>query len=999
LQSKHILAALLCLPLLGGGLVYLLAEDDAVEVDYDLWGETSDLVDPGDAGTLTGDTPDGDADEDGDRTELDDSEVANGPGTPAQQLRPPVVIHGRVVNKFRAGVAGASIKLSFGRSGGRGRRSQVQVKKPVVTKKDGTFEFHGEGFKDLRVNLEITHEDHALTLHRDTFQGLDTDGDVDIGEIEVVTGGTMTGAITDMAGIVLLGAEARLLPQDGRLRNLPNRWKLFPPVKANNSGFFRIEHIPPGQYRVVGVAPHRQRRYTDIVTVPDAEEVALDPIQLGPGFQLTGRIFKPEGGPVAKAEVSLLFSRGWSRAQRGRTDNEGNFSFDHLAAGNYALQVRAKGYLQHKQNGIQVERAPQVNITLVNGLRVSGIILDAATNQPVTSYAARVRRVGSFADPKVERLRVVYEDMRRSFDTKRRQMNGRQRRQAERKLREVAMKLRENGVSADRRNQQQRNRDRGRNRRQNLPRDAGKPEPRPAGKFSFDGLEEGIYVVNFSTLKYQRIRSERIELRRGGVTPYLTLYMERGLLVAGTILDKQGGGPIPNARVDLLIVRDPEPARTNNRPNPWREVSRRFQAPGPSRGISFLRTRTDKKGEFRLQQAGQGTYQLIARADGHARGFTEPFELTGDLDGQELMLGRLGVIHGRVHGIPLDKLDKARVIVTDLRRSKTVKVNPDMTYRAEDLHPGNYMVRAFVGNINAYRRSSMRRFRAAGGNPSQVKPDVKIEEGSNVEFTAHIDQDPIGDVQGQLLVNGFGSGARGFRIHMVEINPMGPNAPRIPGPGNWRANRTSATVDQKGHYRLKDVMAGQYNMTIRAAGRRGAEVHRQIVYVNADQKNTQPAISLMLGTFAGAVIPQGAAADNLKARKRLRGNVQLLPGVTEMPKDWREYRRNNPVHSQQVRNGKFKFENVPLGDYLMVLRINRFAPRIQQIYADGSQLAQEYRTGKRRQPKKKKPKPKPGKPKGTPGGKQKANPKGASGKKPKGGKAKPKPKPKGKRGR
>ena len=44
----------------------------------------------------------------------------------------------------------------------------------------------------------------------------------------------------------------------------------------------------------------------------------------------------------------------------------------------------------------------------------------------------------------------------------------------------------------------------------------------------------------------------------------------------------------------------------------------------------------------------------------------------------------------------------------------------------------------------------MRRFRAAGGNPAQIRPDVKIEEGSVVEFDARIDQDPVGDFRGQL---------------------------------------------------------------------------------------------------------------------------------------------------------------------------------------------------------------------------------------------------------
>jgi protocatechuate 3,4-dioxygenase beta subunit len=1012
LESKHILIALLCLLLCGGGLVAFLLQGDTQDVDYVLAWETADEepVEPENGGTLSGEALEQDGDDEADRLELDDGEVADGPGgKPAREARPPVVIHGRVVTRFRTPVAGASIKLSFGRPGRRGRRGQVRVPKPVVTGKDGIFVFQGKGFRDLEVSLQITHDDYALALHRDTFQSLDTDSDVDVGEIEVATGGSMTGNITDMAGVVLPGAAARLLPQDGRLRNMPQRWQLFPSIKTNNSGFFHVEHIPPGQYRVEGVAPHRQRRYTDIITVTDAEEVVLDPIQLGPGFELRGRVFKPEGGAVEKAEVSLLSARGGGRAQRRRTDKEGQFSFDHLAAGNYALRVQAKGYLQYDQNGIQVESAPEVNLTLVNGLRVAGIVLDATTNQPVTSYAARVRRVGSLPNPAMARLRAEFEGLRQKFQQSRGRLRGRQRRQMETKLRQAAMKLRESGVAVDPRGRPRRGdggRDRNRNRNrnpawQNLPRDAGKPQPHPDGKFSFDGLQEGFYVVDFSSPKHQRVRSERIEMRRGGMTPYLTLYMERGLLVAGTVLDKQSGEPIPNARVDLLIVQDPDPPRnTNNRRNPWQEVRRQFQAPGPQRGISFLNTRTDKKGEFRMQQAGQGTYLLVARAGGHARGFTDPFDLISDIDSQELRLGRLGVIHGRVHAIPPDKVDKARVIVTDLRRNKIVKVKPDMTYRAEDLHPGNYMVRAFVGSLDAYRRGAVRRFVMAGSNPSQVRPDVKIDEGSVVKFDASIDQDPVGDLKGQILVNGFGSAAKGFRLDMREINPMGPNAPRGPGAGGWRPNRYSAVVDQKGRYRLKDMATGQYTMSIRAAGRRGREVHRQTFYVHADRQNAQPAITLMLGTFTGTVIPAASKVPAGRKPRRLHGNVQLLPGVTEMPKDPRAFRRANLLHNEPVRNGKFTFKDLPVGDYLMVLRVNGFAPKVRTVFADGSPVAAEYQTGKRRgarKPRGKKPggkKPGGKKPGGKkPGGKKpggKARPKGASGRK---------PPPKGQKGR
>ena len=90
-----------------------------------------------------------------------------------------------------------------------------------------------------------------------------------------------------------------------------------------------------------------------------------------------------------------------------------------------------------------------------------------------------------------------------------------------------------------------------------------------------------------------------------------------------------------------------------------------------------------------------------------------------------------------------------------------------------------------------------------------------------VKFDAQIDQDPVGDVTGQILVNGFGPAAKGFRLNLGEINPMGPNAPRGQGPGKWRPNKFYATTDQRGQYRFKEVTTGQYTLSIRAGGRRG----------------------------------------------------------------------------------------------------------------------------------------------------------------------------------
>ena len=68
--------------------------------------------------------------------------------------------------------------------------------KPVITGKDGAFAFRGKGFRDLEVNLEVRHKEYALALHRDSFQGVEPGQQLSVGEVRIVTGGTLSGSIT-----------------------------------------------------------------------------------------------------------------------------------------------------------------------------------------------------------------------------------------------------------------------------------------------------------------------------------------------------------------------------------------------------------------------------------------------------------------------------------------------------------------------------------------------------------------------------------------------------------------------------------------------------------------------------------------------------------------------------------------------------------------------------------------------------------------------------------
>ena len=176
----------------------------------------------------------------------DEVEGSEGLGSDAD--RPMVLIHGRVVNKLSTPVSGATVALS---AQGRGRSSRVSLE--TTTKSDGTFAFSGKGFTRMWVTLEVTHQSFANATAFKPFD--DAKGELDMGDIQVLVGGTIIGSITDMQGNVVPEASARLRSTDrrGGFRGFgrgSRRSSDSDTTKANSSGVFRIEHVTPGRYQV-----------------------------------------------------------------------------------------------------------------------------------------------------------------------------------------------------------------------------------------------------------------------------------------------------------------------------------------------------------------------------------------------------------------------------------------------------------------------------------------------------------------------------------------------------------------------------------------------------------------------------------------------------------------------------------------------------------------------------------------------------------------------------
>jgi hypothetical protein len=119
---------------------------------------------------------------------------------------------------------------------------------------------------------------------------------------------------------------------------------------------------------------------------------------------------------------------------------------------------------------------------------------------------------------------------------------------------------------------------------------------RPGGAFSFEGLDEGVYVVDIESPEHQRQRTEPVELRVGGGSPHLVVALARELHVS-VVTARQTREPLAEARVEL---RTPAEAPAGERS---KNAGLRLGPRSRDRGALLAVARTEERGTFELRNA------------------------------------------------------------------------------------------------------------------------------------------------------------------------------------------------------------------------------------------------------------------------------------------------------------------------------------------------------------------------------------------------------------
>lgn len=792
-------------------------------------------------------------------------------------------LRGRVLDAYGEPVAGALV-------------GEVGSDRPTRTGRDGRFELgvaRGPASAELLVlardqtPLLTRHDVPAAALH-------------ELGDLQLPRGGALHGRITDAAGNGLPGAVATLHAVAAAPAGF-DRDRLLAPQVADAHGAFAFEHLAPGAYRVRASANGWQTARSAPLAVRDGEPTDAPPLVLAPGHELRGIVLGPAGEPLAAASVRVRLRSPQARFDDGvETAADGRFVCAALPPGALQVSIEKAGFLRQELTGVDATRGEELVVRLAAGLRLTGIVTDARTGQPVERFAATIRRLGDVASA----------------------ANGSLSQQLERQiaqLRAAAAATADATSRADASRLADELQDRLLRVRQQaaarplvVPAERGPVQPRPGGTFAFEGLEAGLYAVSVWSPRHQFARQEPIAVQSGVALPELRFGLVGGHALGGVVVAAAGGAAVPGATVELMRVADAaspsDAVRDQRRARfPW------LFAQDTRPGVPVMSAATGGDGSFRCEQVPPGRYFVTVRHPRFADFDGPEFVVGGDLLELRLALDARAGLTGRVTGVPAPLRGKVSVLVCGGHGAmRTVAAADDGAYRCEDLPPGSYLVRAFPDDATRYvDRLFGELFPARGDDVArdQMPPcDVTLTAGETRTHDVALDLQATGGVRGQILING-----QPAKSASVLLRPV---AGEAPGSGGLSLR---GSTDDAGQFEVGDVPAGNYTFLVLGATRQ--ELHREALTVAAGEIQVAQR-SLVAGGLRGRVLaPDGGAGEEL------RGNLWLLPGATEAPADLYEFQKQHRSHRVSVRNGAFEDRQLTPGPAVVLIDL-RGRPRV-----------------------------------------------------------------------
>ena len=813
------------------------------------------------------------------------------PGPPAKPvtvaLKRAARIDGQVVDAEGAPVAGAYIQIQPGPSRD-SSLSSLWYLTELSSGTDGSFSIRGLLPGGVyKVAAQRPGHGRAEVEIRTAPAGRPTPP----ARVVLGSGVTVTGRIVDERGNPLEGAEVEIVDAE---RPFPTG--LFK-AASDASGAFSIRGLSPGQYqltaRLQGFAPAAPSG----VLIPEGEtRLDAGELTLEAGAAIEGKVTDARGRPVEGAEVqvspdqesTLLFIHQNVEAEPdARSGKDGHFQLSDLEPGRrYSIAVHHPDYPSETVPGVEAPTAEPIVVELQPARTLSGRVV-GPDGEPVpeaeimtvvqtgfggfsSSTLGRTDAAGEFRGsglkPGSLDLHVVARGYRETL------WKGVQIPQ-DRDPEPVTITM-EPGALLEGRAVDQEGNPVAKVRVHIQPK--VRPEiwtsrrlfERPVtgadGVFRVEDLAPGEYAV--SGLSPELGQSAPADVRLGPGTNRVDLVFERGVEVAGRVVDEEGQ-PIPSASVQL-------------------------ESSSEGRDVRSVGGFSQADGSFRIPSVRDGEYQLAAKAKGY--GMSEPRRLRvagSRVEGIEVRLSReaTGWISGRILGLSAEALSQLRIDASldDGEGWENAVGRPDEQgrFRLLDLRAGPW-------DVNAHQPNGLTLSRETVVEPgAEAVVEFQFPEGPTFTGRISVDSRPLRGAD--IVATSLESQASFARARTdfegkFSLGPLKPGLHSLLIHGTETALMTYQTVRfQEGQEVRLDIRTGGFQGRILAPG--GEPVPDAAIQLNVVEPasglpftGSGPAVrSDAEGAFALRSIPSGTYTVIIQKPgfEELQAQVEIGPGT------------------------------------------------------------------------------------------------------------------------
>jgi hypothetical protein len=844
----------------------------------------------------------------------------------------------------------------------------------VKTTADGRFEFRGRDYRrqGFAVVAMADHNAPAIAVRNQAPVG---DG-VDVGDLLLREGSTLAGLVVEDTGgavaeaTITLRNDERGGGQGGMFRGGGiDRTALLdvilPPVRTTVSGTFEIRNLPEGSYRVAARADRMLPGETESIKVPPGQRADAGTLKLTRGVELRGIVLDPASAPVAAADVFVNPGGGggggppWMRLDenlRAKTDKDGRFELRGLPKTPITVRARKEGLRDNQLDNVTAGTGDVVTVQLKAPLAIAGVVVDAASGEPVLLYAARARRIWTNEDAGGVNIRNGGGANPGDVQTRRRGPGGNQAGQAG----QAGQEARQGQDAARQRREaaaeQIANRGGGRRgNRGNQPGPTGKPDKHPEGRFLLTDLDPGTYAVDISSPDHMSAASTEVRVVEGQPEPpVVRVALSRGSTIAGVCVDLASGEPLAGAEMGLVWV-DPEDGAGagsqqgggnqggGGRGNRGDRLGQLFQMAtgfGGRPSAAMATVKADGQGRFQFAHQRPGRYLVQGAAADHAPGKTTAFDVAEakDLTTLRVTLARGATVTGRVLGLRT-KESSAAIVSSAGPMRREVPTQLDGTYVLANLEPGEYLFRARRAESDnmLQMRDLLRMLNSPGGRDT----NITLQEGQTLNLDLELIESHMALVEGSVLRNGTPAAGHDVSLRPLDLN-LGNNNNNNGGeqggggPGGgfggpegiagMAGGMLRGSVGTDGRFRIESVPEGRYQVEVRRGGGGGGgrggpggrfggggtRVYRRDVTVTRGQP-LDIAITFAVGELQGSV----AAAEGTAQMGRVR--AFLVPAEEARGKNVADLNQGGNSINVQIDKDQLTARDLPAGDYVLVV--------------------------------------------------------------------------------